>query len=226
LSLKLVIFDCDGTLVDSQEAIFAAMALAFADHGLALPERHAVLAVVGLSLPQAIQALLPNHPAPLVLSVCEAFKGAFGRIRLEPQHQDPLFPGAREAVPLLAGRAGVVLGVATGKSLRGVRHLFEREGWHPHFATIQTADNSPSKPDPGMVLQAMAETGAEPEHTVMIGDTSFDTEMARAAGVHAVGVAWGYHPVAALERAGAHVIVEDYAGLLAHLGRWLDGDDA
>ena len=94
--------------------------------------------------------------------------------------------------------------------------LFDREGWHSHFATIQTADDNPSKPHPSMILKAMAETGVEPEHTVMIGDTSFDMEMARSAGVGAVGVGWGYHTADRLHAAGAHVVVADAAELLLH----------
>jgi phosphoglycolate phosphatase len=114
---------------------------------------------------------------------------------------------------MLAARGDVLLGVATGKSRRGVARLFDREGWHSHFVTIQTADDNPSKPHPSMILKAMAETGVAPEHTVMIGDTSFDMEMARSAGVGAVGVAWGYHTAERLRVAGAHVVVADAAEL-------------
>ena len=86
--------------------------------------------------------------------------------------------------------------------------LFDREGWHSHFVTIQTADDHPSKPHPSMILQAMAETGVAPEHTVMIGDTSFDMAMARAAGVRAIGVEWGYHTADELRAAGAVAVAE------------------
>lgn len=213
--MKLVIFDCDGTLVDSQNAIFASMAHAFESHGLEQPSRHRVLSIVGLSLPQAIQVLLPDHKMPFVHAVSASYKGAFQKLRTEPSHREPLFSGAGVTLKRLAARDDVVLGIATGKSQRGVDLLLEREGWQSYFATIQTADNAPSKPDPGMILQAMAEVGADPAATVMIGDTTYDIEMARAAGVTALGVAWGYHPVADLKRAGAHRIVVDFAELHA-----------
>jgi phosphoglycolate phosphatase len=94
-----------------------------------------------------------------------------------------------------------------------VAHLVERHGWHRVFATIQTADDAPSKPDPGMILRAMAETGISPEATIMVGDTSFDMAMARGAGVRAIGVSWGYHPVSALEEAGAERIIHRFGAL-------------
>jgi phosphoglycolate phosphatase len=208
MTTRLVIFDCDGTIVDSQHMIVAAMEMAFGDAGLAPPSRLAVLSVVGLSLPQAVQQLIPDRDPLLVHRIAETYKGAFGGLRKLPEHQEPLYPGMREALAALRARDDIVLGIATGKSRRGVAQLLEREGWHGHFVTIQTADTNPSKPHPSMILEAMAEAGAEARSTVMIGDTTFDIEMARAAPVGAIGVAWGYHPVASLEEAGAHVVAE------------------
>ena len=114
----------------------------------------------------------------------------------------------------------MVLGIATGKSRRGVAHLVERHGWHRTFATIQTADDATSKPDPAMLRQAMAEVGAAPRDTLMIGDSTFDMLMARAAGVRPIGVSWGYHPVTALEEAGAEAIAISYEELRALLVRF------
>jgi phosphoglycolate phosphatase len=115
-------------------------------------------------------------------------------------------------------REDLLLGMATGKSRRGVAAILERFGLVSHFVTVQTADTHPSKPDPSMLLKAMAETGVRPADTVMIGDTTFDIEMARAAGAGAIGVAWGYHPVVALEKAGAHVIVDRCEDLIGAAG--------
>src|SRR5690606_32285589 len=140
--------------------------------------------------------------------VSDAYRQAFFELRQDPCHHEPMFPGALETIRELSSRPNVVLGVATGKSRRGVTTLFERFGIGEHFVTIQTADTHPSKPHPSMILQAMAEAGSEVGKTVMIGDTTYDIEMARAAGVGAIGVGWGYHPRVALEAAGAHVIVE------------------
>ena len=210
----LVIFDCDGTLVDSQNAIVASMDFAFRAHGIEPPPRADILSIVGLSLPRAVEVLMPGHPVHLAHQVSDSYKTGFGATILDESKRDPLFAGAGLIVEKLAASRNITLGIATGKSLRGVHRLLDREDWRPHFATIQTADNAPSKPDPGMILQAMAETGAAPETTIMIGDTTYDIDMARAAGVHAIGVGWGYHPVAALQASGAHVIVEDFTDLL------------
>lgn len=222
MTLKLVIFDCDGTILDSQHSIVAAMAHAFSEVGLVPPDRQAVLSVVGLSLPQAVERLLPGHDTALVHRISDTYKSCFREIRHQNDHREPLYPGMREAIAALARRDDVVLGIATGKSRRGVRDLLEREGWTHLFPTIQTADTNPSKPHPAMILTAMAEAGTEPMRTIMIGDTTFDIEMARAAEVHALGVSWGYHPVASLTRAGAHLLADTCEALPALVSQLLD----
>lgn len=118
----------------------------------------------------------------------------------------------------------MTLGIATGKSQRGVRRLFDQEGWHGLFATIQTADEHPSKPHPSMIQTAITETGADPTSTVMIGDTSFDIAMGLNAGVHTIGVAWGYHAVDELTDAGAHAIVDEFISLERMIDRMLGSE--
>lgn len=213
----LIVFDVDGTLVDSQHLIVAAQREAFAAHGLEPPSRVRSLSVVGLSLPEAFTALVGAHGP--IEGLADAYKSAFQRLRADPSCHEPVFPGAAELVDDLARQDGVALGIATGKSRRGVAHLVARHDWQRFFATIQTADDAPSKPDPAMLRQAMAEAGAAPGDTVMIGDATFDMLMARAAGVRPIGVSWGYHPVAALEEAGAAAIVSSYEQLRALLNR-------
>ena len=213
--MRLVIFDCDGTLVDSQHVIGAAMEHAFRALGLEPPSRLEVLGVVGLSLPQAFDVLAPAHPLSRRVRLGELYREHFPRVRQEAPTSEPLYCGVREVVSALRDREDIVLGIATGKSKRGVARLLEREGWQADFHTIQTADDHPSKPHPSMILQAMAEAGVTPEATVMVGDTSFDMEMARSARVGAVGVAWGYHAVDRLAAAGAHAIVGERADLLS-----------
>ena len=220
--MKLIIFDCDGTLVDSQNAIFGAMQHAFGGLGLEAPTRPQVLGVVGLSLPEAFKGLAPDLEQSVRDELAHRYKGAFPATPLADLERDPLFPGAKAVVERLGQRRDVILGIATGKSLRGVKRLFEQEGWHDLFVTIQTADNHPSKPHPSMVLTAMAETGIAPRRTVMVGDTSFDVAMGRNAGVTSVGVGWGYHAVDELMDAGAHGIVDSFDALEAAIDRLLE----
>jgi len=205
---KLVILDCDGTLVDSQNGICEAMTHAFAGLGLPVPTRAATLAIVGLSLPEAFGALAPDCSPAVRRKLSDRYRSAFIEMKRDPTLHEPLFDGVGAAIEALSSRPDVVLGVATGKSRHGIDRLFEREGWAEHFLTVQTADEHPSKPHPAMVLAAMAEAGVGPERTVMVGDTTFDMEMALAAGSGALGVAWGYHPVEELRAAGAHSVVE------------------
>lgn len=219
-SLKLVLFDVDGTLVDSQNIIVAAQRTAFGTYGLEPPSREQSLSIVGLSLAEAFTVLVgPKGP---IEGLVEAYKEAFSTLRQNPAHQEPLYPGAERCLAWLHRCEDVLLGVATGKSRRGVAHLLERHGWGDLFSVIQTADDAPSKPHPGMILQAMRETGAAPHNTVMIGDSSFDMDMARAAGVLPVGVSWGFQPVPALTEAGAGPIVNSYAELEVVLQEFLN----
>lgn len=218
---KLVLFDVDGTLVDSQDHIHAAMAHAFAVSGQVLPPRATVLSIVGLSLAEAVARLLPDVGSEVQVGVVEAYKNSFGVMRAKSM--SPLFPGARAVLTALAARSDVVLGVATGKSRRGLDHILAAHGLQGAFATCQVADDHPSKPHPSMVLAALAETGVDPSKAVMIGDTSFDMEMGRSAGVATLGVSWGYHPVADLLGAGAGRIIDGFAALVPALDQMWSG---
>lgn len=205
--MNLVIFDCDGTLIDSQHNITAAMTHAFTGHGLAPPPAHEVLGVVGLSLTEAFAVLAPSETLEIRRSLAEHYRSAHAEGRLQRQ-EEPLYPGIRETIKALVDRGDVLLGIATGKSRRGVARLLDREGWHGTFLTIQTADDHPSKPHPSMIFAALAEAGVTPEATVMVGDTSFDMAMARSAEVGALGVGWGYHRPELLVAAGAHRVIQ------------------
>ena len=215
--MKLVIFDCDGTLVDSQHMICAAMQRAYDAHAIICPSRETVLSIVGLSLREAFEVLGRGHAAFPFDGMIEQYKQAFFDLRHSVDHQEPLYDGARATILDFAGRSDCLLGVATGKSQRGVRAILTHHGLLSHFATIKTADDAPSKPHPGMILDAMREAGAEPGDTIMIGDTTYDIEMARAAGVTSIGVTWGYHKEAALRASGADYVVHDYAELSASI---------
>lgn len=213
MTLRLAVFDCDGTLVDSQINIIRAMEDSFARHRLDPPCRNATRRITGLSLLECMQTLLPEADAALHASLAEDYKDAFRRLRVLGELADePLYPGVREGLAELEAR-GWLLGVATGKSDRGLKLCLEHHGLHPHFVTLQTADRHPSKPHPSMLHAAMAEAGALPDATVMIGDTRFDMAMGVAAGVRAIGVDWGYHDVEELHEAGAQAVATRFDDL-------------
>ncbi len=216
---RLVVFDVDGTLVDSQHVILDAMAHAFAAAGHPMPDRATALSVVGLSLPIAMARLVERLPEADPLALAELYRGRFHAQRAAGAGVPPLYPGARAALDRLAADPGILLGVATGKARRGLDHIVTAHGLGGLFATLQTADGHPSKPDPSMLLAALAETGAAPGRSVMIGDTEFDVAMGRAAGMATIGVSWGYHPRERLVAAGADVIVDRFDALDAALAR-------
>ncbi|MEE4188615.1 MAG: HAD-IA family hydrolase [Roseobacter sp.] len=215
--LRLIVFDVDGTLVDSQADILAAMAMAFGAEGLPVPDRSNVLSIVGLSLPVAIARLAPLANGPQQDRLVEGYKAAYVEMRAQTgaAQSSPLYPGALETLEHLYAQPDVVMGVATGKSRRGLDKLVEAHDLERFFVTRQVADFHPSKPHPSMLLQAMSDAGVAPEATVMVGDTSFDMDMAAAAGARGIGVAWGYHPRHALTQAS--VVVESFATLPAAL---------
>ncbi len=212
--IRLCLFDCDGTLIDSQHAIVSAMAAAWRREGLAAPEPHRVRRVVGLSLLEAVARLLPEGDPALHHGLAEHYKEAFAIERRAGLHGEPVFPGVREVLEELE-RAGVLMGVATGKSMRGLAAVLERHDLGRFFVTLQTADFGPGKPDPDMIFRALAEAGGEAGTTVMIGDTVYDIEMALRAGAGAIGVSWGYHEPEELLAAGAHAVVDSAEELLA-----------
>lgn len=214
--LKLVIFDVDGTLVDSQAAIVGAMTHAFAAVDAPLPARDVLLSIVGLSLDHAMPRLAPELEPEQHDRMVEAYRDTFRTNRLaHGESSMPLYPGAKEALEALAGIPEVLLGVATGKSRRGLDAMIEAHGLEKYFITRQVADDHPSKPHPSMILTAMAETGVDAADTVMIGDTEFDMAMAAAAGVAGLGVGWGYHPVHMLKPARA--VLDDFGQLAGQL---------
>ncbi|WP_176250631.1 MULTISPECIES: HAD-IA family hydrolase [unclassified Sulfitobacter] len=205
--LRLVIFDVDGTLVDSQSDILAAFAQAFAHAGRTLPAPAQIMSIVGLSLDVAIARLVPDICDADGAAMVEAYKDAYVTLRASTpaQQSSPFYPGVHEGLTLLKAIPEMLLGVATGKSKRGLDKLIEAHGLEGMFVTRQVADFHPSKPHPSMILQAMADTGVGPSQTVMVGDTSYDMDMAAAAGVAGIGVSWGYHTRDALT-AARHII--------------------
>ncbi|MFK7875089.1 MAG: HAD-IA family hydrolase [Paracoccaceae bacterium] len=210
--LRLVIFDVDGTLVDSQDEIWAAMRDAFAAVGLPMPARAAVLGIVGLSLAQAFAQLASDQTGAVQAALVDAYKSSFAaRRRATAKGQgSPLYPGARAALDQLQAQDHTLLALATGKSRRGLVGLIEAHDLHGLFASQHCADDHPSKPNPSMVLACLRDTGVAAQRAIMVGDTCFDMDMARAASVATIGVTWGYHSADSLN---ADHILTDFADL-------------
>ena len=216
--MKLVIFDVDGTLVDSQAIIVDSMAAGFAAAGLPDPGREAALSIVGLSLPVAMATLAPQADAAQLAALTDGYRAAYHqRLALSGSAASaPLFPGALEALRRLEGPERL-LAVATGKGRRGLDSLLDAHGITKAFVTTQTADDALSKPHPAMLHNILAATGSEAAAAVMVGDTTYDMEMAVAAGVRPVGVSWGYHRPEALRAAGAATIIDSFEAIDAAL---------
>jgi len=218
--LRLVVFDCDGTLVDSQAAIISSMAAASHAQGIKAADPEKVRRIVGLPLEVGIARLFPELHASEIASVREGYRHAFSTLRLTGAIREPLYPGVLETLDVLE-QQGWLLGIATGKSHKGLISTLETHNLGGRFVTLQTADRALGKPHPEMMHNAMNEAGADVSVTVMVGDTTFDMEMARNANVWAIGVAWGYHEADELTVAGAHTVVHTYAELPAAINQLL-----
>ena len=217
-TVKLAVFDCDGTLIDGQASICDAMEIAFAAFALTAPPRNDIRRAVGLSLPQAIGILAPDAAIDTRRGIVEAYKTAFRSAREAGALSQQLFAGIRDVLDALRAE-GWQLAVATGMSDRGLAHCLASHGLRDHFVSLQTADRHPSKPHPAMLEAALAEGMAQARHAVMIGDTAYDMQMAGHAGVRAIGVEWGYHAPQELRDAGAEFVATTPAALRDYLLR-------
>lgn len=189
----LIIFDWDGTLVDSSQIIVDSIQAASTDAGLLPPSDAASRGIIGLSLRNAILELFPDISEAQLRTLVDRYGHHFHT----RDHEIPLFDGVQQALHEL-GEAGHMLAVATGKGRRGLNHAMRTSGLHPHFIASRCADECHSKPHPQMLEELMNELGALPERTVMIGDTRHDLEMARNAGILSLAVTFGAQPLESL----------------------------
>jgi phosphoglycolate phosphatase len=209
--VKLVIFDFDGTLVDSRKLITESNRVVFGQFGLSVPSEAESFSLVGMSL-ELVLLQLAGPDAPVEAMVA-AYREVLPLLRADVAYAEVAFDGANELLAALAERSDVRLGIATGHASHAIVPALERFGWQGHFCTVQTADKAPSKPHPGMIHQALSEAGVRAEDAIMIGDTTFDIEMARAADVRGVAVSWGYHRPDRLRDAGAWRVVDGMSEL-------------
>jgi phosphoglycolate phosphatase len=219
---RLAIFDCDGTLVDSGAPIYAALRASLERNGIPVPSPAISRKVIGLSLTEAMAALLPDESAERHMQLADDYRRAFKDLRAAGEVEEPLFDGILDLLDALEAD-GWLLAVATGKSDRGLAHCLERHGIHARFVSLQTADRHPSKPHPSMVGEAIADAGASPQTTIVVGDTSFDMAMAANAGAVGIGAGWGYHEPQELIEAGAVGVAETPLDVLALIRSHVDG---
>lgn len=214
--MRLIVFDIDGTLLDSKAIILAAHDAAFTRHDLAVPDEAAIMALVGLSQRETFTALA-GEDGPIE-GLIAAYQEAVWDFRAREMHRETLFPGAAELIADLASRSNRRLAIATGKGRRGTDLVIAQNNWQDVFGSSHTSDDSPSKPDPTMLHRAMQIAGIAPAATMMIGDSPFDMQMAVKAGVTPIGVAWGHQPPARLRKHGAQMVATDFAELAKLLG--------
>jgi phosphoglycolate phosphatase len=218
--VTLIVFDFDGTLVDSRELILQSHRLVFTEYGLPVPAPEDSLSLIGKSL-ELVLAQLAGPQAP-IQDMVKAYGRALPRLRADPAFVERPFDGIADLLNDLSREPSIALGIATGHKAAAVMPALHAFGWRNYFQTIQTADIAPSKPHPGMLLQALEATGSEPQDAVFIGDTTFDMEMAQAAGVEGIGVVWGYHKADRLSAAGAKRVAYSVAELRSFLLQILD----
>ncbi|MGV1757473.1 HAD-IA family hydrolase [Rhizobium sp. P44RR-XXIV] len=216
--MKLVLFDCDGTLIDSARLIHEVMARTFVAFGYKRPDVSATKSIIGLTLDIAIARMQGKaHVDDEAIAMTAHYKSIFPGVRDEADMQTPLFDGIKPLIEILAARDELLLGAVTGKSRRGLTHILEVNGFTPYFVVSRTADDCPSKPHPAMVTECCDETGMDPHDTIVIGDAVYDMQMAKAAGATAIGVSWGYASVEELLAAGADAIAHHPNDLLSHI---------
>jgi phosphoglycolate phosphatase len=210
--VKLAVWDVDGALVDSRAVILECCQYALTQSGLPAPDYDAVRQIVGLSLAHALSVLAPELDHEGVRRAAASYKARFQKHRDRPGFKEPLYEGADETLRRLKAE-GWRLAIATGKSRRGVDSIVRLNGWADLFHSTHCADDGPGKPDPAMLIAAMAASGARPDQTVMIGDTVHDMRMALACGVRAQGVSWGFNTAEELQGAKAHQVAADFISL-------------
>lgn len=207
----LLLFDCDGTLMNSHHHIVRVMQLAFAEAGLQSPPSPRLFEVIGMSLSEAMRYLLSDSEIALAAPLADAYR----RLYRDLPGDYELYPGVHDTLQVLRER-GYWLGIVTGKSHAGLTRTLDRFGLAHYFMVLRTADHCPSKPHPAMVNECMAEMGVKGAQTAVIGDSMLDMQMACASGTLAVGVSFGAADDATLRQAGARHVLQQFPELLAH----------
>ncbi|MEX3008884.1 HAD-IA family hydrolase [Hoeflea sp. TYP-13] len=216
--MKLVLFDCDGTLVDSAAIIHSSMERTFDEAGFQTPDLVQTKSVIGLSLEIAIARMLEREIDEQINHMANRYRHHSQLMRSAQDCHEPFYDGVWELLDALRQVDEILIGVVTGKSRRGLNNLLAKHDLGSAIISTRTADECPSKPHPAMVMECCAEAGVDPSRTIVIGDAVYDMQMARNAGATAAGVTWGYCDKETLQEAGAHHIVEEPAELMPIIG--------
>lgn len=211
-TVRFAAFDLDGTLFDSAGSIVDGVQACWRACGFSPPDPEAVRRIIGLPWEESVRALLPGAGPAEFRKIRAYHDEVRSGARSRPERRETLFAGARRTLDVL-NADGWALGVVTSRSGARAFEMLEEHGIGGIFSTVKTADMGPGKPDPHLLIGAMDDVGAEAGTTAMIGDTTFDMEMAVAAGAAALGVSWGVHETAALRAAGARHVVESFDDL-------------
>ncbi|GGE59465.1 hydrolase [Streptosporangium jomthongense] len=214
MDVKVVIFDWDGTLVDSVDHIADSLHQAATELGYPALEREAYRDIIGLGMVEALEKLYPGISRDEIVAVRQGYANYFFRKVTTPQN---IFDGMSEVVADLRS-AGRGCSVATGKSRRGLQSALVSSGLGMHFDITRCADETRSKPDPRMLEEILVFYGIEPTEAVMIGDTRYDLEMAQRIGMPSIGVEWGVHKRDVLGEYAPHAIVSSVPDLRSVLG--------
>lgn len=211
--MRLIVFDCDGTLVDSQQTIITATEAALGAHDFVAPPRRDILYAVGLPVDVALRRHAPDASDDQIVNMLDIYRETYQQLVQQDDRGQVMFDGMRDLIVELGGMDDTLMGIITMKSRRGLNRVVDAYDIRQYFQVLKSADDGPGKPAPDLMLHALAETGAAASETVMVGDTGFDIMMAKAAGTHAIGVGWGYQTIDELEDAGADAIAEDTTAL-------------
>ena len=220
---KLLIFDCDGTLTDSQGGIIAAMHAAFASYELPTPAAMDIKKLVGLPLPDVMLKLLGEGAE---IALIEGLMRKFRELSHDPvfvlKHQIMLFEGCRELLER-CHKEDYSMGIVTGMGRRGLFQTVEDMEISHFFESLKSADDGPGKPNPDLLQDVMLECGADAQNAIMIGDTSYDIQAGHNANMYTIGVTWGNHSEAHLRASGADEIASDFDQLYCHIHRYFAG---
>lgn len=215
--MRLVVFDCDGTLVDSQNLIVSAVCETFSLQGLESPLRAQILSAVGLPLNVAMRRHAPNCDDAIITELISNYRKIADRLSMQDDRGQIIFEGVREVIEMLGNEKDTVMGIVTMKSRIGLNRVVDVHNLRQFFPFLKSADDGPGKPRPDLLLDVIRESGVGADKTVMIGDTSYDMLMAKSADAYAIGVAWGYQSVDALLESGADAIATTSHELTAQL---------